>query len=489
MKFHAVILLIASMISMAAAAQAATLGPVHTADALLSLAESAMDGDTLLVQGTIDLAGRPIRSTAQLTLSSPRGHSGTLRGLTLHDARISLSDIRIEGSLRIMGSSEISLQRGTQVVGERGQCGVVFSGCGMLLAEPGSEIRGGDGSAGVELNHEGGSFYAGLEGAIQGGSGGGDGIVVNALHSDGAVLVDGDVSGGSDSRIGGSALCLYGLKENAFVSVTGAITGGDGAVGGNGMQIVSVDDRSVIGVSGQVSGGNGDSFGGNALILMNAAGSSAVTLSGQLIGGDTRQTDGEPGMSLLVADNTSMSHAIIDNCMLEDGSRGRSDAASVLPGITSSIDRVATLEPTPFPPAETLPAQDAAESAADGEVADASPAPEDPRNAPEPDETGAASLSSDSTDAPAASPEPAETPAASPVPTDETVALPESADAPAASPEPTGTPTAQPEPIIMETPAGDDAASAAPASEGDAAPTPSPEPDEAPLPVEEDAAE
>ena len=358
-----------------------TLGPAHTAQELRELASSAQSGDTVLIQGTIDMGGTAISSTSNITFASSGRHNATILGLRLHDAQITLRNLSLKDSLVAEGQCDLTLSSGVDITAVPGRDGLVFSGSGLLLVEPGCRIQGGSGAAGVSISHRSGNLYVGMEGTVLGGDGeiGGSGIVISPLSKDGVLLLDGDIRGGRGRHIGGSALNLYGLCDNAYVSVTGSVSGGSGAVGGDGVQIVSLSGNSCVGISGVVSGGDGDEYGGNALLLMDAGGSSTVGLSGQLTGGDSHLGDSEPGRSLLVADSVSIGHAVIDNCMLEDGSLSLLAPTPILPEITSSIDTVRALESTPEPPLasfiEETPLPDDT-MVSDPPQADGTPAPE-----------------------------------------------------------------------------------------------------------------
>ena len=332
-----------------ASSEADTLGPARSAEQFAELIATSSPGDTILIHGDIDLEGRTIAIPSAVTVTSDSSRPSVLRGLTLRDASVSFQNIRIEGTLNVEGTSGLSLGSGTQVRGQDGQPGLQFTGGGFLIAEPGSEILGGSGASGVIISHNGGDFYAGLEGQIKGGTGNGDGVTVSPLSHGGALVISGSVSGGSSSSLGGNAVNLYDLRDDALVSITGDLSGGSGAVGGSGIEVVSLNDRAYIGVSGRISGGEGEQYGGNAVLLMSATGSSSVSLAGELLGGDTSTGTGEPGSSLLIADNASIPHAIVNDCLLQDGGYRKSTAAP-LPEITSSIAMMAELEPTPLPP-------------------------------------------------------------------------------------------------------------------------------------------
>ena len=442
-----------------------TLGPAHSAQELRDLVSAAQSGDTVLIQGTIDMGGTALSDTADITLASSGRHNATIIGLRLQDAHLTLSGLSLRDSLVAEGQCDLTLSSGVDIEAVPGRDALVFSGSGMLLVEPGCSIQGGSGAAGVSISHKTGDLYVGMEGTVRGGDGdiGGSGIVISPLSRDGVLLLDGDIRGGHGQHIGGSALNLYGLRDNAYVSVTGSVSGGSGPVGGDGVQIVSLSGSSCVGISGIVSGGDGDEYGGNALLMMDAGGSSTVGLSGQLTGGDSHLGDGEPGRSLLVADSVSIGHAVIDNCMLEDGSLSTLAPTPILPEITSSIDTVRALEPTPEPPLASLMEETAppAEAGADApEDADAPVLPGDasPENAESP---AKADAQADAEATPAPYPEDTPAPRAEP-PADET--------------EPEGTPAAQAaEEPSQETdsPATGEEAFSLP----EATPTPTPQPE------------
>ena len=115
-------------------------------------------------------------------------------------------------------------------------------------------------------------------------------------------------------------------------------------------QVVSMDERACVVVSGRAAGGTGEAYGGHALLFMGAGGSSSVGIvSGMLMGGNVYAKDGKPGKSVLVTDSITSGHLVISDCYLQDGSVTEQTHRSVLPMITSSIDRVGEIKPTPAP--------------------------------------------------------------------------------------------------------------------------------------------
>ena len=467
-----------SLFSLPGCAQ--SLGPAHTAQELRDLAALAEDGDTVLLQGTIDMGGAPLFSGAEITLASAGRHNATIVGLRLRDVSVTLRNLTLRDSLITEGECDLTLSDGVEISGTVNREGLSFNGSGVLIVEPGCTIQGGSGASGVTISQIGGELYAGLEGTIRGGDGvvGGSGVIVSPLEKDGVLLLDGDIRGGSGQRIGGNALNLYGLRENAYVSVTGTAAGGEGPVGGDGVQIVSLGGNSCIGISGRVSGGEGDEYGGNALLLMDAGGSSTVGLSGQLTGGNSRLSDSEPGRSLLVADSVSIGHAVIGDCMLQEGSLATAEPTTVLPEITSSIDTVAVLDPTPMPPEATpyeAPAATEDPDEAHSEdliphdfVPDEEPEPEADEPEDEPDAPAAEEPEDDSTQDDAdEAPEPEDGTPAEPLqapasgtpepPEPQQPDTPDIESEPLAEPTPTPTPTPSPTPV-PETAAAEEAA-------------------------------
>ena len=302
------------------AAFAQTFGPVSSYEELITAAEAAQSGDTILLSGEISADGRePLSPSAFIHLKSETG--AVVRRLHLQDAALSLTGIALEDGLIVDGASQISLGSGVTVSGADGSAALSFSGNGALIVERGCRIEGGAGAAGISISHNGGEFYSSIEGIVTGGDGssGGAGMIVSPLREGGAVMITGSIKGGSGTSVGGHALNLYDLSGNAYITVGGTLQGGDGPIGGDGIQLVSASNNVSVGISGQVKGGQGESYGGNALILMNAVDASSVNLSGYFSGGDVIGDGAQPGTSLnLVGDSASL-RTRIDNCILEDG--------------------------------------------------------------------------------------------------------------------------------------------------------------------------
>ncbi len=308
------------VLSSCSPAFAQTFGPVSSYEELITAAEAAQSGDTILLSGEISAdSSEPLSSSAFIHLKSETG--AVLRGLHLQDASFAFSGITLEDGLFVDGTSQVSLGSGVTVSGADGSAALSFSGNGALIVERGCKIEGGTGAPGISIRHDGGEFYSSIEGSVAGGDGssGGAGMIVSPLMEGGAVMITGSIKGGSGTSVGGHALNLYDLSGNAYITVDGTLLGGDGAIGGDGIQLVSASDNVSVGISGQVKGGQGESYGGNALILMNAEDASSVNLSGHFSGGDVIGSSAQPGTSLnLVGDSASL-RARIDNCILEDG--------------------------------------------------------------------------------------------------------------------------------------------------------------------------
>lgn len=365
-------------------AAAAMLGPATTYAELAALAAQAAEGDTLLVSGDLSAVGEVLDLPRRITLASIGDERATIRGLTLQNASVQISSLDLADTLTIEGISYVELLGSVRVSGASGDNGLRFSGSGALIIDPSCEITGGANGAGLSISHDGGDFYACLEGTVRGGSGstGGPGVVVSPLAQSGAMMISGSIYGGDGSAIGGHALNLFELSGNAYITVDGCIQGGSGPVGGDGIQLVSAGDQVNVGINGRVSGGTGQEYGGDALILMNAGGASAVTLSGSLTGGDTVSPEGQPGTSLLIVGESTALHARVQDCLLEDGSRlaptpvpTPEPDVTPLPAITSSLSDIEPLTPQPTPeetpsagpsatPGEPLPS-DATPSEAD----------------------------------------------------------------------------------------------------------------------------
>lgn len=343
---------------------AATYGPVSSISELYALLEAAQNGDIILVSGTLDAQGEaPLSSSSHIRITSAGDLPASIRNLQIHDADITFSDIHLEESLQISGTSNVHLTRGTNVTGANGMSGISFSGNGTLILEPGSNVTGGREGSGVSIEHTQGDFFASLEGSVVGGSGstGGTGVLVSPLGDSGAVMISGSVSGGNGISLGGHALNLYELSGNAYVTIDGSIHGGSGSIGGDGIQLVSASDNVVVGITGNIKGGSGESYGGDALILMNANDSSAFHLSGSFSGGDTTGSNAQPGTSLTLVGHAASLHTYVGDCYLEDGRHldTEPDAptpdVTPLPEIEPSIDDVEQLEQPLTPGAAATP--------------------------------------------------------------------------------------------------------------------------------------
>ena len=340
---------------------AATLGPASSFSELLSLLESAHTSDVILIGGALDARGeQPLSSTSHIRITAEPDIPASIRGLSIRNADVTFSNLSLEGSLSISGTSNVHLTRGTNVSGADGASGISFHGNGTLILEPGCIVTGGTDGAGITIEHRNGDFFASLEGSIVGGSGtvGGTGVAVSPLGSAGAVMISGSVSGGKGVALGGHALTLYELSGNAYVTVDGDLHGGSGAIGGDGIQLVSAGDNVIVGITGSVKGGLGESYGGDALILMNAADSSSFHLSGSFSGGDASGDGAQPGTSLTLVGHASSLRTYIGDCLLEDGRNlaGLPDPnVTPLPGILSSIDDVEQFEEAPSSDSTAVP--------------------------------------------------------------------------------------------------------------------------------------
>ena len=115
-RFGAFALSMIMLLSCAFPASAAQLGPASSYSELLALAERASSGDTLLISGDI-WAGfdQPLSSQAQLFLRG--ANNSSISALSLHDANIVVSNLTIDGGLRISGASYVQLERGVTVRG------------------------------------------------------------------------------------------------------------------------------------------------------------------------------------------------------------------------------------------------------------------------------------------------------------------------------------------------------------------------------------
>jgi len=332
---------------------AATLGPVSSFDGLRDLLQSANNGDVILISGALDASGEaPLSPPTHVRITSADYDTASIRHLQILNGDVTLSNLSLEGSLKIGGTSNILLTRGTSVTGSDGMNGISFAGNGTLILEPGSVVTGGSCSAGISIEHQHGDFFASLEGSVVGGSGetGGTGVVIFPLCDSGAVMISGSVIGGKGSSIGGHALNLYELSGNAYVTVNGKLQGGSGSIGGDGIHLISASDNTVVGIAGNVKGGRGEFYGGDALILMNASDSSSFHLSGSFSGGDAIGPDAQPGTSLTLVGHAASLRTFVGDCFLEDGKRldavSQMIAPSVtpLPGIITSVDDIEQLE-------------------------------------------------------------------------------------------------------------------------------------------------
>lgn len=335
------------MISLCSQTVAASLGPATTYAELLSLAEQAAPGDTLLISGEIVSPVSPALTTsAQLTLRG-KEEGAALSGLHAHDAQLTFSSLALSGGLTVTGKSNIQLTRSASVSG-----GLSFSGSGTLLLDPGSSVTGGKGGTGVRVSHAGGDLYVSIEGTVTGGKGktGGAAVVIDPLKSSGALMVTGRLTGGEGSEFGGNALNLHNLSGNAYITVDGRLTGGEGSIGGSGLQLITASGSVTAGLGGRITGGRGGSYGGDAMLLMNVGGSALISLSGSLTGGNASGTDSTPGQSLKVLGQTTAGRTRVGDCILQDGRQIlTSQGVTPLPAITSSIDSAQPLEPTPEP--------------------------------------------------------------------------------------------------------------------------------------------
>lgn len=356
---------------------AATLGPASSYDELRELIDAAQDGDTILVRGSFSAAdSQPLSPGAHVRIASADGTSAAISGLRLRDASVSFSNITLEDSLIIDGTSDVQLASGVSVRGSS-QSGLVFSGSGTLIVDRGCTIEGGSESAGVSISHYGGEFYSSIDGSVRGGEGGtgGAGVEISPLSSFGAVMISGSIQGGNGESVGGHALNLYDLSGNAYITIDGSLQGGNGAIGGDGVQLVSANDNVTVGIGGQVKGGQGEAYGGDALMLMNAEGASSVNLSGSFSGGDASAPDGQPGTSLQLVGNSTSSHARVMDCILEDG---RQLSPTPVPTQTPDMPDVTPLPEITFDPeqSELTPATpDEADESAPEETAQPSSGP------------------------------------------------------------------------------------------------------------------
>lgn len=310
------------MLSPSFSALSASRGPVSSYQELQDLLDTAHEGDVILISGSVDCSGGKALSTpVSVRLSSASGESAALSGLRLKDARVTFSNIHLNDSLAISGSSHVHLSHNVSVTGSSGSAGISFSGGGSLIVDSSSSVTGGSESPGVTINHHSGELYASLEGDVTGGSGysGGPGVVISPLSSAGAVMISGTIRGGEGEAIGGHALNLYGLSGNAFITVDGDLQGGKGSIGGDGVQLVSAVDSVNVGIGGKIRGGSGDAYGGDAIILMDADGASAIHLSGEFSGGNALSSRAQPGTALQMVGNMTTMRTRVDDCLLEDG--------------------------------------------------------------------------------------------------------------------------------------------------------------------------
>ena len=331
---------------------AATLGPVSSFSELRTLILSAHDGDVIMISGALNAHSEPaLTSNVHVRITSAPDNSASISNLRIVNGDITLSNLTLEDSLQISGTSNVLLTRGTSVTGAEGASGISFNGNGMLILEPGSVVTGGSSSSGVFIAHQAGDFFASLEGKVIGGNGttGGTGVVVSPLRSAGAVMISGNVTGGQGTSLGGHALNLYELSGNAYVTVDGKLQGGSGSIGGDGIHLVSAAGNTVVGIAGTVKGGRGESYGGDALILMNASDSSSFHLSGSFSGGDTIGADTQPGTSLTLVGHAASLRTFVGDCFLEDGKQLDDEYFNPLPVVTplpsiSSVDEVEHLD-------------------------------------------------------------------------------------------------------------------------------------------------
>ncbi|MBR2942961.1 MAG: hypothetical protein IKB82_06135 [Clostridia bacterium] len=433
-RFKALVLSVCLMILFASPALCATRGPATSYPQLLEMAAAAQEGDVLLISGDFSAEGHsPLSTQVYLRIASSEGATATLRHMQIENAHIAFSNIELMDSLSVSGVSHIELTDSVRIKGAPGKSAILFDGSGALLVYPGCTVEGGESGDGISIHHRGGDFYAGIEGTVFGGSGitGGSGMTISPLSGFGTLMISGSVSGGHDQAVGGHALNLYDLSNNAFVTVSGTLQGGRGAAGGDGIQIVAARDNASIGIQGTVSGGRGEDFGGDALILMNVAGAATINLSGMLCGGDVTRAGGNPGMSLLVVSDTSAAHTRVGDCILQDGrdlaalnatpepTHTPEPQVTPLPEITSSVDDTAALAtPTPAAPTKTPAAQPTAAPTA---VPTIEPAPESTPPAPIEPTTSPAI---DPTVSPTEEPTPEPTPEPTVAPTPETTTAP-----------------------------------------------------------------
>ena len=297
------------------------LGPAYNYSDLLYLVNMARQGDTILVSGRIQADETiPLISRENVSIRSVPEQKAIISGVHILDSNLSFSDVDLVDSLDIHGSSKVMLESNVNVYGNR-DAAIQFKGNGELIITPSCTVTATDGANGISIEHEGGSFYAALEGTVTGGDSdiGGAGVIVSPLHKEGMLLIGGNIFGGNGTDIGGNAVNLYDIGGNAYISVIGSMQGGIGSVGGNGLQIISPRDTSNIGIIGRVEGGEGDVFGGNAVVVLNAEDRSSIALSGALIGGNTSSASSDPGQSLLLVGNGVLDHMYTEGCLLEDG--------------------------------------------------------------------------------------------------------------------------------------------------------------------------
>ena len=334
---------------------AATLGPAETIEDLRAMIEEASSGDTLLISGEIIMDDNlPLTTDSSMRITSQRGEIAKLSGLRIRNASITFSNVLLENSLLIEGTSSICLSNGVRILGSDTQNALSFIGNGTLIIEPGCHILADSGSNGIFISHTGGDFYGSIEGSVQGGAGqnGGAGILVSPMLDSSAMLISGSIEGGSGVALGGHALNLYNLSGNALITVDGTVDGGSGFIGGDAIQIISATDTVSIGIAGSVKGGSGQSHGGSALIIMNAGGSSSFNLSGSFSGGDAIGKAAQPGTSLQLVGNSAVVRTRIDNCLLEDG---RYLSSTPKPDIHDAPSFVPTASPSPTPSPKALP--------------------------------------------------------------------------------------------------------------------------------------
>ena len=432
-RFGALTLSICMLLLYVSPALAAQLGPARSYDELLSLAQRASGGDTLLISGAIAAdSTRPLKTQSQLILRGAGSAVSSISDLALEDANVVLSNLLVDGGLRISGISFVQLERGVTVQGAQGRSGIEFTGSGALLLDPGSCIGGGQHAPGVRIAHHGGDLYISIDGSVQGGRGetGGAAVEIDPLGESGALMVTGQLTGGQGDDFGGNALNLHNLGGNAYITVDGRLTGGEGSIGGSGLQLITANGSIFAGLGGQITGGSGKNYGGDAMLLMNVDGSASIALSGHLTGGNSTGPNSTPGQSLKLLGRTTAMRTTVGDCILQDGRQVLSAIAAVtpLPAITSSVDDVETAQ-TPAPT-------------------------QTPQETQQPESTPAPEVTAEPTVEPTAEPtaEPTEEPTVEPTaeptaePTEEPTVEPTAESTAEPTEEPTAEPTAEPTP-------------------------------------------